>query len=458
MKRTRICEVLNSDDQYKGEILIKGWVRTKRQSKGVSFLELNDGSCLENLQIVLEDEIDTDNVLRDIGTGASVEIKGEVVESPGKGQKWEIQANQVRLIGIADPETYPLQKKRHSDEFLRTISHLRARTNKYGALYRLRSELSFAIHNFFHEREFFYIHTPVITGLDCEGAGELFRVSSFDLDSGTQNSVEEDFFGKRAYLTVSGQLTAETLACALGNVYTFGPTFRAEDSNTPRHAAEFWMVEPEVAFADLEEIIDLAEEFVVYLVKHLRKHSASDLNLFSRFVDQSLPERLDMVQNSNFVRLDYEQAIEILKQAKNKFQFEPVYGSDLQTEHERFLTEHYFQGPVIVYNFPKQIKPFYMKVNQDNRTVACLDVLLPDIGEIIGGSQREDSLQVLENRMEKLGMNKQEYEWYLDLRRFGTVPHSGFGLGFERLLMFTTGVSNIRDVIPFPRTPNNLDF
>ena len=460
MKRTRINQVLKSEEHYKDPILIKGWVRTKRESKGFSFLELNDGSCLENLQVVVEDKIDTDDVLKDIGTGASVEVTGDVVESPGKGQKWELQAKQIRLVGIADPETYPLQKKRHSDEFLRTISHLRARTNKYGALYRLRSELSFAIHDFFHERNFFYIHTPIITGLDCEGAGELFRVSSLDMENYNQKSIEDDFFGKKAYLTVSGQLTAETLACALGNVYTFGPTFRAEDSNTPRHAAEFWMVEPEVAFADLEEIIDLAEEFIFSIVTHIKKHSASDLALFSSFVDKSLPERLDMVQNRNFERLDYEGAIEILDQAdkSEKFQYQPVYGTDLQTEHERFLTEKYFQKPVIVYNFPKDIKPFYMKVNPDNQTVGCLDVLLPHIGEIIGGSQREDNLQVLENRMDELGMNKQEYEWYLDLRRFGTVPHAGFGLGFERLLMFITGVSNIRDVIPFPRTPKKLDF
>ena len=460
MKRTRINQVLKSEEHYKDLIMIKGWVRTKRESKGFSFLEVNDGSCLENLQVVVEDKIDTDEVLRDIGTGASVEVTGDVVESPGKGQKWELQAKQIRLVGIADPETYPLQKKRHSDEFLRTISHLRARTNKYGALYRLRSELSFAIHDFFHERNFFYIHTPIITGLDCEGAGELFRVSSLDMENYNQKSIEDDFFGKKAYLTVSGQLTAETLACALGNVYTFGPTFRAEDSNTPRHAAEFWMVEPEVAFADLEEIIDLAEEFIFSIVTHIKKHSASDLALFSSFVDKSLPERLDMVQNRNFERLDYEGAIEILDQAdkSEKFQYQPVYGTDLQTEHERFLTEKYFQKPVIVYNFPKDIKPFYMKVNPDNQTVGCLDVLLPHIGEIIGGSQREDNLQVLENRMDELGMNKQEYEWYLDLRRFGTVPHAGFGLGFERLLMFITGVSNIRDVIPFPRTPKKLDF
>lgn len=459
--RTRIKDALNACDSQ-DEIVIKGWVRTKRDAKGFSFLEINDGSCLQNLQVVVDGDIPTYAVLEKIGTGAAVKVRGSLVESPGKGQKWEVQAREVELIGYADPKTYPLQKKRHSDEFLRTIAHLRPRTNKYGAINRIRSELSFAIHKYFHDQGFWYIHTPIITGSDCEGAGEMFQVTSLNLNqfSGMSGQIDfsRDFFGKKALLTVSGQLEAEALACALGDVYTFGPTFRAENSNTSRHAAEFWMIEPEMAFADLEDDMELAEDCVKKLVSYVLEHCTQDINLFARFVDKDLMNRLEKVLQGDFVRLSYKEAISILKKAGRSFEFPVEFGLDLQTEHERYLTEEYCKKPVIVFNYPREIKAFYMRLNDDGQTVAAMDVLVPKIGELIGGSQREERLDVLESRLKKLGLSKDEYWWYLDLRRFGTVPHAGFGMGFERLLMFVTGVSNIRDVIPFPRTPKCLEF
>jgi asparaginyl-tRNA synthetase len=444
------------------EILVKGWVRTRRDAKGVSFVELNDGSCLKNLQVVVDESAPVDESFTAVSTGAAVEVEGALVESPGKGQRWEVQATQVRLVGAADPETYPLQKKRHTDEFLRSIAHLRPRTNKYGALFRIRSESAFAVHTFFRNRGFYYLHTPIITGSDCEGAGAMFRVTTLSpamKESGpSANVYADDFFGKEAYLTVSGQLEAEVFACALGNVYTFGPTFRAEDSNTPRHAAEFWMIEPEMAFADLDDNMDLAEALVKSLVAHVMEHCAGDLELFARFVDPDLMRNLEIIANATYARVSYTEAIEMLQRSGKAFEFPIAYGADLQTEHERYLTEESFKKPVIVYNYPKEIKPFYMRLNDDNRTVAAMDLLVPRVGELVGGSQREERLDLLERRMQEAGMNREHYWWFLDLRRFGTVPHAGFGLGFERFLMTVTGVTNIRDVIPFPRTPKHLEF
>jgi asparaginyl-tRNA synthetase len=461
MRRTRVNDALNSQAPME-QILVKGWVRTRRDAKGVSFLELNDGSCLNNLQVVINEAALVDGSLMGVSTGAAVEVEGSLVESPGKGQRWEVQATQVRLLGAADPDTYPLQKKRHTDEFLRSIAHLRPRTNKYGALFRIRSESAFAVHTFFRDRGFYYLHTPIITGSDCEGAGAMFRVTTLPPGVGEHTSsapaYAEDFFGQEAYLTVSGQLEAELFACALGDVYTFGPTFRAEDSNTPRHAAEFWMIEPEMAFADLDDNMDLAEALVKSLVAHVMEYCAGDLELFARFIDQDLMRNLEVIAKAAYVRLPYTEAIEILQRSGKKFEFPITYGADLQTEHERYLTEEHIKKPVIVYNYPKEIKPFYMRLNDDDRTVAAMDLLVPRVGELVGGSQREERLDWLERRMQEAGMNRENYWWFLDMRRFGTVPHSGFGLGFERFLMTVTGVANIRDVIPFPRTPKHLEF
>ena len=459
MKRTKVVEALQAD-AAREDILVQGWVRTKRESKGFCFLELNDGSCLKNLQAIVDDGVDPEQIARELGTGAAVSLRGDLVASPGKEQAWELQAREITLLGGADPESYPLQKKRHSDEFLRSIAHLRVRTNKYGAVNRIRSKTALAIHNFFQERGFHYIHTPIITASDCEGAGELFRVTAQEPEElqSKPYQPEEDFFGKKAFLTVSGQLTAEIMACGLGQVYTFGPTFRAENSNTPRHAAEFWMIEPEMAFADLKEDIDLAEALIKSVINEVRTKCADDVGLFARFVDKSLLDTLDQVQHQDFVRLPYKEAVELLRNSGRTFEYPVELGQDLQTEHERYLAEEHFKGPVVVYDYPKSIKPFYMRVNDDGETVAGMDILLPKVGEIIGGSQREERLDVLLERMEELGLDKEEYGWYLDLRRFGTVPHAGFGLGFERLLMFLTAVHNIRDVLPFPRTPKHLEF
>ena len=398
MQRMKVVQALNAEQPCKG-VVIRGWVRTKREAKGFSFLEVNDGSCLKNLQVVVDGSIPSYGIMDAVSTGASVAVTGDLDESPGKGQRWELKASEVVLIGPSDPEGYPLQKKRHSDEFLRTIAHLRPRTNKFGALNRIRAELSFAVHTFFHERGYLYVHSPIITGSDCEGAGELFRITSLDLEKsavGTGYKPEEDFFGKCAYLTVSGQLTAEVMACALGDVYTFGPTFRAENSNTPKHAAEFWMIEPEMAFADLRDDMDLAEEFIKWLIEYARRHCADDLDLFARFVDPQLAATLDNIVSEPFVRLPYAEAVQILLSSKEKFEYEPGYGKDLQTEHERFLTERHFRKPVIVHDYPKQIKPFYMRVNDDGKTVAAMDLLVPRIGEIVGGSQREERMVLLE--------------------------------------------------------------
>ncbi len=460
MKRTRVIDALNSSAPV-DHLLVKGWVRTRRDSKDFSFLEVNDGSCLKNLQVIVEESLPAFKHLKEVNTGAAVEIEGALLESPGKGQKWELKATELRLVGPADLETYPLQKKRHSDEFLRSIAHLRPRTNKYGALFRIRSEAAFAVHKFFRERGFYYLHAPIITGSDCEGAGEMFRVTTLSPGPAPKDAsrrAEDDFFGKEASLTVSGQLEAELFASALGDVYTFGPTFRAENSNTPRHAAEFWMIEPEMAFADLDDNMDLGEDLVKGLTVHVLDHCAEDLELFARFVDKELMANLEKVAKASYVRLPYSEAIEILKASRKTFEFAVDWGADLQTEHERYLTEQHFKKPVIVYNYPKEIKAFYMRLNDDNQTVAAMDVLVPRVGELIGGSQREERLDVLQRRIQELGLKQESYWWYLDIRRFGTVPHSGFGLGFERFLMMLTGVTNIRDVIPFPRTPKHLEF
>ncbi len=454
MKRN-IVDILKAGAAEKGEVLVSGWVRTRRDAKGFSFLELNDGSSLANLQVVALESLPTYEAVRKAQTGAAVTVRGEVKASQGKGQAWELVAGEVILVGEADPESYPLQKKRHSDEFLREIAHLRPRTNKFGAIFRLRSLCSWAVHDFFRERGFFYVHTPIITGNDCEGAGELFRVTSLPPGGG---KIEDDFFGKNAGLTVSGQLEGEMLAMALGKIYTFGPTFRAENSNTPRHAAEFWMIEPEMAFADLHDDMDLAEDMIKYVVKFALDKCRDDLSLFDKFVEPGLFGRLENLLADEYERLPYAKAVELLSAAGKKFDFTPQYGMDLQTEHERYLCEELFKKPVIVHDYPAGIKPFYMRLSDDEKTVAAMDLLVPKVGELVGGSQREERLDILTRRMEEMKMDLAAYWWYLDSRRFGTAPHAGFGLGFERLLMLLTGVSNIRDVIPFPRTPKNLEF
>ncbi|MDM8524043.1 asparagine--tRNA ligase [Desulfococcaceae bacterium HSG8] len=460
MKRTKIFRLLQSDAPA-DNVLVKGWVRTTRDSKTFSFVEVNDGSCLSNIQIIADNSLENYDEVKKLTTGSAVAVTGSLSESQGKGQKWEITANRLDIISLA-PETYPLQKKRHTDEFLRTIAHLRPRTNKYGAAFRIRSELSYAIHKFFRDRDFRYLHTPIITGSDCEGAGELFRVTSLDFDGLPKKEGKpddsKDFFGKAANLTVSGQLSAEMFALALGDVYTFGPTFRAENSNTRRHAAEFWMVEPEMAFCDLEGNMELAEDLIKYPIQHVIEECEADIGLFARFVDKNLMKTLENITASDYIRLPYREAVEILKKSKKKFDHDIEFGKDMQTEHERYLTEHHFKKPVIVYDYPKTIKPFYMRMNDDNETVAAMDVLVPGIGEIIGGSQREERAEVLKSRMSETGLPEDNYWWYLESREYGTVPHSGFGLGFERFIMLVTGIRNIRDVIPFPRTPGSIEF
>jgi asparaginyl-tRNA synthetase len=453
MKRIKIAKLLKSG-QPLDSVILNGWVRTKRDAKDFSFIEVNDGSCLANAQVIASQTLNNYAEIRKLTTGSSLTVAGALVPSQGKGQQWEIQAREITIFQFA-PDSFPLQKKRHSDEYLRTIAHLRPRTNKYGAAFRIRSELSFAVHRFFHDRGFRYIHTPILTGSDCEGAGELFRVTT--LDPG-RNDMHEDFFGKNANLTVSGQLEGEMLALALGDIYTFGPTFRAENSNTRRHAAEFWMIEPEMAFCDLTGCMDLSEEMTQYLVSYALEQCAEDISLFARFVDKNLMPTLENIGRSTFERLPYSQAVAILQKSAHKFEYPVEFGLDLQSEHERYLTEQHFKKPVIVYDYPKTIKPFYMRLNEDDATVAAMDVLVPGIGEIIGGSQREERLDILSSRMSQQGLPLEDYWWYLDSRRYGSVPHSGFGLGFERLLMLITGISNIRDVIPFPRTPKSIEF
>jgi asparaginyl-tRNA synthetase len=442
-------------------VLIKGWIKTKRDSKKFSFIEVNDGSCLKNMQIVVDEKLPNYDEIKKLTTGSALAVWGRLVASLGGGQQWEVQATNIEIISVA-PETFPLQKKRHTDEYLRSIAHLRPRTNKYGAIFRIRSELSWAVHQFFRKRGFRYVHTPIITGSDCEGAGELFRVTTLNppLPMRTINKIDfnQDFFGSESSLTVSGQLSAEMFALSLGDVYTFGPTFRAENSNTSRHVAEFWMIEPEMAFCDLIDNMDLGESLIKNLVTFVVENCAEDLNLFARFVDKTLLKTLDHIVSSDFLRIPYKEVVDILIKSKQLFEFDIAYGSDLQSEHERFLTENHFKKPLIIYDYPKTIKPFYMRLNDDNETVGAMDILVPRIGELIGGSQREERLDVLEKRMATSGLSKENYWWYLDSRRYGSVPHSGFGLGFERLLMLVTGVSNIRDVIPFPRTPGNIDF
>jgi len=437
-------------------ITLGGWVRTRRDSKGFSFLELNDGSCFASIQVVADAGIPGYERLADFTTGASVLVEGALVASPAVGQKWEVKATALKLIGAADA-SYPLQKKGHTLEFLRSIAHLRPRSNLFGAVFRTRSKLALAVHEFFQSRDFVYVHTPIITASDCEGAGEMFRVTTLKGNIDAQPP-EADFFGKRAFLTVSGQLEAETFACALSNVYTFGPTFRAENSNTARHAAEFWMIEPEMAFCDLQGDMDLAEEFIKSLARYAQEHCAEDLAFFSKFVDQGLPERLKFVVERPFVRVPYAEAVDILLKSGREFEFPVAHGQNLQSEHERFLTEEHFKSPTTVFNYPRGIKPFYMRLNDDGQTVTAMDVLVPGIGEVIGGAQREERPEVLADQLAFHKLNPADYWWYADLRRYGTVPHAGFGLGFERLIMFLTGVSNIRDVIPFARTPGNADF
>ncbi|MBI2567651.1 MAG: asparagine--tRNA ligase [Candidatus Schekmanbacteria bacterium] len=458
MNRSKIAALLRSGEV--GErVLVKGWVRTRRDSKGISFLEVNDGSSLKNLQVVLRNDLPAE-LHGELGTGCSVGITGELVASPGSGQRIELAAHAVELFGAADPSSYPLQKKGHSFEFLRTIPHLRMRTNSLGAVFRIRSVAAAAIHRFFQERGFHYIHTPIITASDCEGAGAMFQVTTLDLARvpTIEGKVDfaRDFFGKSANLTVSGQLEAEAFACALSDVYTFGPTFRAENSNTPRHLAEFWMIEPEMAFYDLTDTMDLAESFLKSVVAEVLETCPDDVDFLDKWIDKALRQSLELVRGETFVRMSYEEAVKILLASGRTFEYPVGWGHDLQAEHERFLTEEHCKKPLILSGYPQELTAFYMRLNDDGRTVRAMDVLVPRIGEIIGGSQREERLDVLRERIIARGMPLEAYESYLDLRRFGTVPHSGFGLGFERLIMFLTGMLNIRDVVPYPRTPKSL--
>ncbi len=462
MKRTTIANIWDPK-LINTQVSVKGWVRTRRGNKHVQFVALNDGSTIKNIQIVFDMEKFSDEDLKGITTGASLHVIGQLVESQGKGQTEEIQAEKLEIYGTANPEEYPLQKKGHTLEFLREKAHLRPRTNTFGAVLRIRHTLAFAIHKFFNERGFFYLNTPLITSSDCEGAGAMFQVTTLDLNNlpkTEDNKVNyaEDFFGKPASLTVSGQLEGELGATALGAIYTFGPTFRAENSNTPRHLSEFWMVEPEVAFNDIKDNMDLAEEFIKYCINYALENAKDDIEFLASMYDKDLIERLKFVVENEFIRLPYTEGIKILEESGHKFDYPVYWGADLQSEHERFLVEEHFKKPVILTDYPKEIKAFYMKQNEDGKTVRAMDVLFPKIGEIIGGSEREESYEKLLARIEELGIPMKDMWWYLDTRKFGTVPHSGFGLGFERLVLFVTGMTNIRDVIPFPRTPNNCEF
>lgn len=464
-QRLRIKELLRGE-LVGQSVCVKGWVRTKRGNKAVSFIALNDGSTIHNIQIVADNDKFEASLLSKISTGASLSIVGELVASQGKGQSVEIQASEIEVLGTADPETYPLQKKGHSLEFLREIAHLRPRTNTFGAIYRMRHEMSMAIHTYFHERGFYYFHAPLITASDCEGAGQMFQVTTLplnDLPRTEDGSIDhsQDFFGKPTALTVSGQLEGELAAMSMGAIYTFGPTFRAENSNTPRHLAEFWMIEPEVAFLEIEENMDLAEDFIKHCVRWALERCADDIAFLAEHYDKELVERLKFVLDKPFKRLTYTEGIEILEaavKAGRKFEFPIYWGADMSSEHERYLVEEHFKTPVIVTDYPKEIKSFYMKLNEDGKTVRGMDVLFPKIGEIIGGSEREADYDKLKARAEEMGVPDKDIWWYMDTRRYGTAPHSGFGLGFERLLLFVTGMTNIRDVIPFPRTPRNADF
>ena len=458
----RIAELLKST-AYNTEVVVKGWVRTKRGNKNVAFIALNDGSCVANIQIVVDLQKIAEESLKSVTTGACVAVKGTLVESLGAGQGVEVQAESIEVYGTADPDTYPLQKKGHSLEFLRDIAYLRPRTNTFGAVLRIRHAMAYAIHKFFNDKGFYYFHTPLITASDCEGAGAMFQVTTMDLNNLPKNEegaidYNQDFFGKPCSLTVSGQLEGELGALALGQIYTFGPTFRAENSNTPRHLAEFWMIEPEMAFYELEDNMNLAEEFLKYLIRYALENCREDLEFMNKMWDKELIERLNFVLENDFVRLDYTEGIRILQESGKKFEFPCHWGADLQSEHERYLVEEHFKRPVILINYPKEIKAFYMKQNEDGKTVRAMDVLFPKIGEIIGGSEREADYGKLRARIEELQIPEKDMWWYLDTRRWGSAPHSGFGLGFERLLLFVTGLGNIRDVIPFPRTPKNAEF
>ena len=464
MKRLELAELYRTAEQKTGQaVTVSGWIKTQRDSGSIGFIELNDGSTFKNLQVVLEEhKVPNFKEVAKLGVGAALSVTGTVVESPGAKQPFEIHATQIEIEGLSSPN-YPLQKKRHSLEFLRSIAHLRPRTNTFSAVFRVRSAAAFAIHNFFHSRGFVYAHTPIITGSDAEGAGEMFRVTTLDpaappMTKDGKVDYSQDFFGKETNLTVSGQLEAECMALAFGNVYTFGPTFRAENSNTPRHAAEFWMIEPEIAFADLSDDMQLAQDMLQSVLAAVMKECPDEMAFFNDFYDKGLLARLEHIVNSDFKRVTYTEAVEILEKVKDRFSYPVYWGCDLQTEHERYLTEEVYKAPVFVTNYPKEIKAFYMRLNDDGKTVAAMDCLVPGVGEIIGGSQREERLDVLESRIREMGLNIEDYSWYLDLRRYGGVKHAGFGLGFERLIMYMTGISNIRDVIPFPRTTGSAEF
>jgi asparaginyl-tRNA synthetase len=462
MKRTKIKELLTSS-KTGSEIIVKGWVRTKRGNKNIAFIALNDGSTINNIQVVVDAASFDENLLKDITTGSCISVKGKLVESQGQGQHVEVNASEIELYGKSDAETYPLQKKGHSMEFLRENAHLRFRTNTFGAVFRIRHAMAFAIHKYFNDKGFYYLHTPIITGSDCEGAGEMFHVTTLDLKNIPRNDAggvdfKTDFYGKETHLTVSGQLEGELGALALGEIYTFGPTFRAENSNTPRHLSEFWMIEPEMAFYDLDDNMDLAEEFVKYLIRYALENCREDLEFLNNMIEKGLLERLNFVLNNEFIRMTYTEAVSILTGSSRKWEYPVGWGRDLQAEHERYLVEEHFKRPVILTDYPREIKAFYMKQNDDGKTVRAMDVLFPGIGEIIGGSQREENYDKLLSRIREMKMPEKDLWWYLDTRKFGTAPHSGFGLGFERMILFVTGMSNIRDVIPFPRTPKNAEF
>jgi len=461
MQRSKIKEILGRESAG-GDVLVQGWVKTRRSSKAVSFVQVSDGSTLADIQVVADESLPNFQAVDALTTGCSVSVIGTLVESPGKGQKYEIHAKSIEVVGESDPDTYPLQKKRHTVEFLRDIAHLRPRTNTFGAMARVRNALAYAIHGFFQDKGFLFLQAPMITASDAEGAGAMFRVTTLDLENvpmkdGAVNA-EEDFFGKPTFLTVSGQLEAEIFALALSDIYTFGPTFRAENSNTSRHLAEFWMVEPEVAFCDLDGLADLSEEFLKHIFTYVLDHCQEDMGFFNQYFDKTAISTLEGIVTSDFERLTYTEAVDILQRSGESFEFPVVWGSDLQSEHERYLAETKIGKPIIVTDYPKEIKAFYMRLNEDGKTARALDVLVPRIGEIIGGSQREERRDVLLERIRQSGLDEKNYWWYLDLRSYGTVPHAGFGLGFERTVQFVTGVANIRDVIPFPRTPNNAEF
>ncbi len=463
MKSVLIKDIYRNTEKYSEQIItIEGWIRTLRASKAFGFIEVNDGSFFKNLQVVFEKELENFTEISKLSISTAIRVEGKLVLTPEAKQPFEIKATKVEIEGISHND-YPLQKKRHTFEFLREIAHLRPRSNTFSAVFRVRSLAAYATHKFFQERDFIYVHTPIITGSDAEGAGEMFKITTLDFKNIPLNDkgnidYTKDFFGKKAYLTVSGQLQGEAYALAFRNIYTFGPTFRSENSNTPRHASEFWMIEPEIAFADLNDNMELAEDMLKYIINYVMENAPEEMEFFNKFIDKGLMDRLNNVVNSDFARITYTKAIELLKESKQKFEYPVEWGYDLQTEHERYITEKVFKKPVFVTDYPKEIKAFYMKLNEDDKTVAAMDLLVPGIGEIIGGSQREDRLEVLEEKMDEMGLDKKEYWWYLELRKYGGARHSGFGLGFERVIMYLTGMSNIRDVISFPRTPKSAEF